>query len=95
MSEKFSIEQFSTGNNFTHIELKGGDVLYIQLPDPGPDKTEEERRSIKSKASNFFQNYLFEEYDVKIEVEFMPLNITILTKKEEFVARLGDKIVEL
>jgi len=93
--DKFSLKEFATGNNVTHIELKDGDVLYIQLPDPGPDVDEKERWSIQSKASNFFQHYLFDDFDVKVAVEFAPLNITILTKKEEFVARLNDKIVQL
>ena len=92
MSERFELQdEFMTGNNITHITINDKDVLWIQLPEPeeGAD-----RKKVQQDATRFF-HYLFEDFDVKIAVEFIPLNLTVLTKKEEFVARLGDKIVEL
>jgi hypothetical protein len=93
MSDKFALTELKRDNNITIIQLKDKDVVYIQLPEPDPDDTRT-KREIQRMAHTFFL-HLFEDYDVKIAVEHMPLNLTIITKKEEFVARLGDKIVEL
>ncbi len=93
MTDKFDLEQFTNDNNVTHITINDKDVVYIQIPEPegkSDDELEQDRRQVHS----FFE-WLLSDFDIKVAVEYMPLNITVLTKKEEFVARLGDKIVEL
>lgn len=93
MSDKFDLKEFAVGNKITYIELKDGDFVYIQLPEPDADDTRD-KHEIRQSAHKFFE-WAFENMNVKVGVEHLPLNITVLTKKEEFVARLGDDIVQL
>ena len=93
MSDKFDLEEFATGNSVTHIKLNDKDVVYIQIPEP-EGLTAQQREKERRQVHEFF-SWLLSDFDIKVAVEYIPLNITVLTKKEEFVARLGDKIVEL
>jgi len=91
--DKFDLKDFAEGNNVTYIHLNDGDFVYIQIPKPentGADDLNEVRRN----ANNFFQ-HVFKDMDVGFSADFQPLKFTIITKKEEFVARLNDDIVQL
>ena len=91
--DKFDLKTFAEGNNVTYIELAEGDFVYVQLSEPRPDETLT-REEVRRNAHRFFE-WAFEGHKVKLGVEYAPLQITVLTKKEEFVARLGDDIVQL
>ena len=91
MSDKFNLKEFATGNNVTVIELAEDDFLYIQIPKVETD-SEEDRRTRMSNASKCFNHFL---PDVKFLVDDIPLKFVVITKKEEFIARLNDEIVQL
>lgn len=93
MKEKFDLKEFAEGNNVTYIHLNDGDFVYIQIPKP-EDTGDEELRKIRVNADNFFE-WAFKDMGVKHSADFIPLKITVLTKKEEFVARIGDDIVQI
>jgi len=93
MSNKFDLTEFATGNNVTVIELKDGDFVYIQIPKP-ENMGVDELSKIRENGDDFFK-YVFQNMNVKHAVDFVPLKFTILTKKEEFVARLNDDVVQL
>lgn len=91
--DKFNLKKFATGNNVTVVELKDGDFIYIQIPKP-ENMSVTELKEIRSKAHDFF-DWAFKDMNVKHTVDFAPLQFTVITKKEEFVARLNDDIVQL
>jgi len=91
--ESFDLKEFANNNNVTVIELKDGDFVYIQIPKP-ENCNAEDLDTVRSNANNFF-HHVFEGMNVKHSADFVPLNFTIITKKEEFVARLNDDIVQL
>lgn len=89
--EKFNLKEFATNNNVTIIELKDKDFLYIQIPRIKTDslsEREERRRHAVTCFSHFLPH-------TKLLVGDELLKFTVITKKEEFVARLNDSIVQL
>jgi len=90
-NKQFDLKEFATGNNVTVIELNGDDFLYIQIPKVETD-SKNERNTRMFMAHRCFEHLLPK---VKFLVDDTPLKFTIITKKEEFVARLNDDIVQL
>lgn len=88
---KFNRKDFITDNKVTVIELDESDFLYIQIPKVESD-SEEDRRTRMFNAAQCFDHFL---PDVKFLIDDVPLKFTVITKKEEFVARLNDNIVQL
>lgn len=93
MTDTFDLKEFADNNNVTVIELKDGDFVYIQIPKPD-NCNAEDLETVRSNANNFF-NYVFKDMNVKHSADFTPLQFTVITKKEEFVARLNDDIVQI
>lgn len=93
MNDKFDMKEFATDNNVTFIELKDNDVVYVQIPKP-KGMSENELMNRRGTAAQYFE-WLFEGLNVKVSADFEPLQFTVITKKEEFVARLNDDIVQL
>ena len=89
----FDLKEFASNNNVTVIELKDGDFVYIQIPKP-ENLGVEDLAKVRSNGDKFF-HHVFEGMNVKHSCDFVPLKFTIITKKEEFVARLNDDIVQL
>lgn len=89
--EKFNLKEFATNNNVTIIELKDEDFLYIQIPRIETDSVEDRKIRLMN-AIQCFNHFLPK---TKILVDDEPLKFTVITKKEEFVARLNDSIVQL
>lgn len=92
-NKQFNLKEFSEDNNITHIHLNDGDFIYIEMPKP-ENATDKELGKIRGNAEVFFE-WVFKNMDVRYSVEFTPLKFTVITKKEEFVARLNDDIVQL
>ncbi len=93
MSDKFDLKEFAVGNNVTYIHLNDGDFVYVQIPKP-ENMNADELQKVRTNADQFFE-WVFKDMDVRCSADFVPLKITVLTKKEEFVARIGDDIVEI
>ena len=91
--KEFDLKEFTDRNNVTHIHLNDGDFIYIQIPKPentGVDDLNE----VRNNANRFF-DYVFKDMNVRHSADFVPLKFTVITKKEEFVARLNDDVVQL
>ena len=93
MSNKFDLKEFATGNNVTYISLNEGDFVYIEMEKP-ENLTAEKLEELRLNARKFF-DWVFKDTKIKHAVEYTPLKFTIITKKEEFVARLNDDIIQL
>ncbi len=91
--ESFDLKEFAENNNVTVIELKDGDFVYIQIPKPD-NCNAKDLEKVRSNANQFF-DYVFKDMNVKHSVDFTPLQFTVITKKEEFIARLNDDIVQI
>lgn len=91
--ENFDLKEFANNNNVTVIELTDGDFVYIQIPKP-ENLGVEDLAKVRENGDNFFR-HVFKDMNVKHSCDFLPLKFTIITKKEEFVARLNDDIVQL
>ncbi len=93
MSDKFNLQEFKENNHVTYIHLNDGDFVYIQIPKP-ENMNPDELAKVRDNANRFF-DWVFTDMNVRHSTDFTPLNITVLTKKEEFVARLGDDIIQI
>lgn len=91
--DKFNLKEFATGNNVTYIHLSDGDFVYIQIPAP-ENLNKAELDNVRASAHKFF-DWAFTDMNVRYSVDFPPLQFTVITKKEEFVARLNDDIIQL
>ena len=93
MTSNFDLKEFAKNNNVTVIELKDNDFVYIQIPKPantGSKDLDEHRKNV-----NEFFMWAFKDMKIKHTADYEPLQFTVITKKEEFVARLNDEIVQL
>jgi hypothetical protein len=88
--EKFDLQEFSEGNNVTYIKLNDGDFVYIQIPKP-ENTGAKDLEEVRHNANRFF-DWAFKDMNIRHSAD---LKFTIITKKEEFVARLNDDIVQL
>ena len=91
--EIFDLKEFAENNNVTVIELKEGDFVYIQIPKP-ENLGVDDLAKVRENGDNFFR-HVFKGMKVSHSVDFVPLKFTVITKKEEFVARLNDDIVQI
>lgn len=91
--KKVDIKEIVPDANVTHIHLGEKDFLYIQMERPS-GANEKELKEKQFNATKYF-DWALEDFGVKFSVEFEPLKFTVISKKEEFVARLNDNIVQL
>jgi len=91
--DNFDLKEFADNNAVTVIELNDGDFVYIQIPKPENMGTEDLDK-VRSNANQFF-DHVFKDMNVRHSADFVSLQFTVITKKEEFVARLNDDIVQI
>ena len=91
--DKFDLKEFAEDNNITHVHLSDGDFVYIQIPKP-ENMNVKELDKHRQTVNEFFI-WAFKDMKIKHTADFSPLKFTVITKKEEFVARLNDDVVQL
>jgi hypothetical protein len=94
MSNPFDTGVPVAAGNVTQVTVGKGDFVYVQLKYPGEEECGLSREDYRIRCNKFFQ-WVFGDEGVKFTCDYPELKFTVLTKKEEFVARLNDDVVQL